>query len=80
MVFGIVRCKKHLGLDRKLNWCYFFLVHRLKAGEIVGGVMIDLTEFFTRAQVGFAMMVIAFVIFWRFFVVIPPRRASRKGK
>jgi len=30
--------------------------------------MVDLSEFFTRAQIGFALMVIAFVFVWRFFV------------
>ena len=42
--------------------------------------MINLDPYISQAQIGFALIVIAFVVVWRFFVVLPPRRASGKRK
>jgi len=42
--------------------------------------MINLDPYISQAQIGFALIVIAFVVVWRFFVVFPPRQASGKSK
>ena len=43
--------------------------------------MINLDPYISQAQIGFALMVIAFVIFWRFFVKVPTKtKTSRKEK
>jgi len=42
--------------------------------------MTSLDSYITRAQIGFALMVIAFVLFWRFFVKykVPIERSGGK--
>ena len=42
--------------------------------------MINLDPYISQAQIGFALMVIAFVVVWRFFVVIPPVKTSGKRR
>jgi hypothetical protein len=39
--------------------------------------MINIDPYIVRAEVGFALMVVAFVVVWRWFVKIEPERKRR---
>lgn len=38
--------------------------------------MIDLTDYLIRAQIAFALLLIAFVVVWRFFVRLPVKKTK----